>query len=600
MSRYRQPLRYIGRQWRHLVGILAVTGVSAAVAALEPWPLKILIDHALGARPLPAPLARAVVLAGLPLAPSTLVAAAALASLALFAVTASLNIAVSWLWAVAGQRMVFHLSTDLFHRLQRLSLAYHARTPVGDSLTRLTGDTWSVYTLTNRLFTPFEQALTLVTIGAIAWRLNPRLALFALGAAPLLAASSLFFGRRLKRRAREGREAHGRLASFVHQTLSALPVVQAFTAEARHARTFERLADDVVHLAQRGTLIGGAHSLVNGLLTTTGTAAILCVGGLEVLAGKLSVGGLVVFLTYVRKFQYAAEALLKTYGAVKPVEAGIDRVFEVLESGEDEVRDRPGAPALPPSGRGVDLRFEQVTFGYERGAAVLHGVDLAVRAGETVALVGATGAGKSTLVSLIPRFYDVWAGRVLWDGADVREVKVASLRAQIAIVLQEPFLFPLTVAENIGYGRPGATPEEIQAAARAANADEFIRRLPEGYATVLGDRGNTLSGGERQRIAIARAILKDAPVILLDEPTSALDAATEAAVVEALARLTVRRTTVIIAHRLSTTVRADKIAVLHEGRIIDCGTHQELAGRSAIYRRLYPQQGAARRRGARG
>jgi ATP-binding cassette subfamily B protein/subfamily B ATP-binding cassette protein MsbA len=517
-----------------------------------------------------------------------LISVSGAASLALFAVGGGLSLALMWLWAVAGQRMVFDLSTDLFQRLQRLSFGYHARHPVGDSLCRLSGDTWCVYNLSSRLFSPFEQILMLATVGTVAWRLNPRLAIFALAAAPALAASSVYFGRRLKARAKLGREAHSRLASFVHQCLACIPVVQAFTTEKRNAQQYKQLSADAVELSQRASLVGGLYGIVNGLVSTAGTAAILYAGGQQVIAGKLSVGSLIVFLAYVRKMQYATETLLKTYGSVKPVEASIERVMEVLEIGEHEVCDSRDARPLPPraAGQGVSIRFEDVTFGYQPGRATLKQITLEAQPGETVALVGPTGAGKSTLVSLIPRFYDVWSGRVCVDGVDVRSLKVASLRAQIAMVLQDPFLFAISVADNIAYGRPHATRAEIIAAAEAANADAFIRQLPEGYDTVLTERGQTLSGGERQRLAMARALLKDAPALLLDEPTSALDTITEASVLEALDRLRMNRTTFIIAHRLSTIRRADRIVVLDEGSILETGSHVELVARSGLYQRL--------------
>jgi len=587
MGHYRQSLRYAARQWRHLTVILALTAIASGVAALEPWPLKLLIDHALGGQPLPPRLAALLGAASAGRA-ATIIAFAAVASLALFAVGAAFNIAISWLWAVAGQRMVFDLSTDLFHRLQRLSLGYHARTPVGDSLSRLGGDTWSVYTLSSRLFAPVEQALVVLIVGFVAFRLDARLALFALAAAPALAGLSLWFGPRLKAQAKGGREAHGRLTSFVHQTLSCLPVVQAFTAERRNRQRFRVLSGEVVRSGRRAALIGSAHGLAGGFVTTLGTAFILYVGGREVMAGALSVGGLVVFLSYLRKIHQAAETLLRAYGTVKPVEASIDRVFEVLESPEHEVRERPAARALiRRPGRGVEIAFEEVSFGYRAGHPVLDGVTLRAEPGQTVALVGATGAGKSTLVSLIPRFADPWSGRITWDGTDLRDLKIAGLRAQVSLVLQEPFLFPITVAENIAYGCPQASRRDVVAAAEAANADAFIRLLPEGYDTILGEHGNTLSGGERQRLAIARALLKDASVLVLDEPTSALDALTESAVVEALRRLMMGRTAFIIAHRLSTIRAADRIAVLDAGRVGDVGEHRQLLKRSELYRRLH-------------
>jgi ATP-binding cassette subfamily B protein/subfamily B ATP-binding cassette protein MsbA len=275
------------------------------------------------------------------------------------------------------------------------------------------------------------------------------------------------------------------------------------------------------------------------------------------------------------------------YPGLQVAGASVDRVMEVLEA-EPEVKDRPGAPALPRV-RG-HVRLELVTFGYNPEQPVLKGITLEAQPGETVALVGKTGAGKSTLVSLIPRFYDPSSGRVLIDGHDLREMNLKSVRSQVGMVLQEAFLFPISVSENIAYGRPEAAREEIVAAAKAANAHEFIERLPEGYETVLGERGATLSGGQRQRLSIARALLKDAPVLILDEPTSALDAETEGLVLEALGRLMTGRTTFIIAHRLSTIHNADRIAVLQDGAIVEVGSHHELIERKEAYFRLHRLQ----------
>ena len=313
--------------------------------------------------------------------------------------------------------------------------------------------------------------------------------------------------------------------SFVQQTLAAIPVVQAFGAEKRNRLRFLLLSGDAVTATQRHALVKTTFLSINGLTTIVGAAIVVFFGGQRVLSGEITVGSLLVFVAYLRSLQGAVEALMTHYGELKSQEASIDRVLEILDS-EELVRNAPHAIPLPaPStGRCGHIVLEEVTYGYEPGRPVLHGITLEARPGESVAIVGPTGAGKSTTVSLIPRFIDPWNGRITMDGTDLRDIQLASLREQVAVVLQEPFLLPLTVAENIAYGRPDADRDEIVAAAVAANAHEFIRRLPGGYDAVVGQRGATFSGGEKQRLSIARALLKDAPVLILDEPTSALDA----------------------------------------------------------------------------
>jgi len=586
---YARLAKYALRQWPGLLLILLLTVIYSLVAVLQPWPMKLLVDC--GLKRETVPLVLRSFLSTFSLAPTaeTLLVTAALGSLVLFILYSLLDIGLSWTWTLIGQRMVSSLSVELFHRLQRLSPRYHYRRSVGDSLSRLSDDTWCIYTLTSLVFSPIEQVVTVTTIGLMAWRLNPELALLSLVSAPLLGGSTLFFGRRLKGRAKRSREAESRLLSFVHQTLSAIPVVQAFAREDHNYRRFQSLAADAVALSRRGSMISGAYGLVTGLITAAGAALVLYAGGRQVLRGTLSLGSLLVFLAYMRGMQGAAESLLKSYGSLKPLEASIDRVMEIMEAKENEVRDAPDAKPLPPLAS-IRVRLENLTFGYEAGRPVLTDINLEARPGETIALVGPTGAGKSTLVSLIPRFFDPWQGRVTFNGFDLREISLSDVRRQVAVVLQEPFLLPITVAENIAFGRVAASREEIVAAAMAARADEFIRRLPDGYDTILGQRGATLSGGERQRIAIARALLRDAPILILDEPTSALDSRTELLLLEGLDRLMVGRTTFAIAHRLSTVRRATRIVVLQHGRVVEEGTHQELLGTGGLYHHLHSLQ----------
>ncbi|MDZ8185421.1 MAG: ABC transporter ATP-binding protein [Nostoc sp. ChiSLP02] len=592
MHRYGQMLRYPLRHWRTLIAILALTAGTSATATLQPWPMKILVDYALGQGVIPAQVRSFLETFNLAVTPGLLVVVAAVCSLGLYALNATLETSLTWAWSAAGQGMVYELAQKLFYRLQRLSMLFHNQRTVGDSLSRLAGDTYCVYTLTGALLiSPMQHLLTLVTISIVAWNLNPLLTLLSLFVAPIMGGSALVFGSRIKRRTKLNREAQSRLTSFVHQTVTAIPIVQAFARESYNTRQFESLAADAVVLSQRETLLKSVYSVANGFVTTIGTAIVLYVGGQQVLLGAMSIGSLLVFLAYLQSIQGAFRGLFGIYGSLKSVDANIDRVLEILDA-EDGVQDAPGARPLPvrmSGGRG-HISLEKVTFGYEPNYPVLKEVSLEARPGETIALVGATGAGKSTLVSLIPRFFDPWQGRVLFDGVDVKTVQIKSLREQIALVLQEPFLLPLSVAQNIAYGRPKASFEEIVAAAKAARADDFIRQLPQGYDTVLSERGAILSGGQKQRLAIARALLKDAPVLILDEPTSALDAHTEMLLLQALDRLMQGRTVFIIAHRLSTILRADRIVVLEQGRVVEMGTHQELLANSGLYKRLHSLQ----------
>jgi ATP-binding cassette, subfamily B, bacterial len=589
LRRYRTVAAYAFRQWRLLAVILVTTAASSVAAALAPWPLKILVDHAIGGEPVPSLIRSILTALHLDIAPTTLVVAATLASLGLFALNSALDMTLTHAWAVAGQRMVYDLAGDVFYRLQRLSLRFHHRRTVGDLLSRLTGDTWCVYVFTEGLLvTPLQRILTLVTTGLIAWQLDPGLTLLSFAVAPVLVVLSIVHARQVKARTSRTRELHSRALSLVHQSLTSIPLVQAFDTERRNTERFRRISEDALVVSQRDSLVGGAYGLAGGLLTTFGAAVILYLGGQRVLSHAVPLGTFLVFLVYFRSIQGALQGLLGTYRGLKGAEANLDRVMEILDT-EDGVRDAPYASPVLSRPRG-QVRFAGVTFGYDPDRPVLRDVSLEARPGETLALVGPSGAGKSTLVSLIPRLFDPWQGQVFLDDVDLRSLQLRSLRTHVAVVLQDPFLLPLSVADNIAYGRPGASHADIVHAAQAANADEFIRRLPQGYDTVIGERGATLSGGEKQRLAIARALLKDAPVLILDEPTSALDAQTEALLLEALDRLAHGRTTFVIAHRLSTIRRADRIAVLDHGQLVEIGTHQALLDARGAYQRLHAAQ----------
>jgi ATP-binding cassette subfamily B protein/subfamily B ATP-binding cassette protein MsbA len=421
----------------------------------------------------------------------------------------------------------------------------------------------------------------------IMWRLDPGLTLLAIAVVPLMILALHRYARPMADRSYEQQEAEGEISTVVEETLSAIPVVQAFGREEAADRSFRTSTDRTLSTTLAATRVQFTFKILTGLATATGTAVILWLGANRVLEGHLTVGEILVFLSYLASLYEPLESVMYTSSTIQDAAGSARRVLVVLGS-TPAVSDRPSAVPLPRANG--HIRIEKVTFGYEPEWTVLRGVTLEAHPGETVGIVGPTGAGKSTLVGLVPRFFDPWSGQVCLDGRDVREIRLADLRAHVALVLQEPYLFPLSIAENIAYGRPGASGAEVEAAARAANAHDFITRLPDGYDTVIGERGATLSGGQRQRLSIARALLKDAPVLILDEPTSALDVETEAELLGALERLAAGRTTLIIAHRLSTIRHADRIVVLRDGEVAEEGTHDELLRREQLYARLYDLQ----------
>jgi len=426
-----------------------------------------------------------------------------------------------------------------------------------------------------------------VAMFAVMWRLEPRLTLVSLLAAPWMMVVLRRYMSPMLECSYEEQEAEGQLYTVVERTLSAVPVIQAFGREEEADRQFTATTDAVTKAAVASASVGVKFTILTGAATAIGTAAITWLGAEAVLDGRMTVGSILVFLAYLGALYGPIESIMYTPSTTQGAAGSARRVLEILDTRRD-VDDKPGAPPLPPV-RG-HVRVSDVTFGYDRERPVLEHVSFEAHPGDVIALVGPSGAGKSTAVGLLPRFFDPWSGRVTIDGHDVRDVQLQTLRAQIAIVLQEPFLFPVTVAENIAYARPHAARAEIEAAARAANAHAFIERLAQGYDTIVGERGATLSGGERQRISVARALLKDAPILILDEPTSAIDAGTERLLLDALDRLMQGRTTFIIAHRLSTVQRADRILVLQGGAIVEAGTHAELLERGGTYARFHALQ----------
>jgi ATP-binding cassette, subfamily B, bacterial len=595
LPRRRRALRWLARallrRWRALAAVAATMLGGVVVTLLKPWPMKVLVDNVLSGRPLPERAAAWMAWLNLESMPVVLLTAVVLATVLLFV--------FGWLVALChtlakiayAQRLAYELAAHSFGHLQRLSLSYHGRAPVGDLIRRVTHDTSFISKMVqSALFPALTAVLTLIGMFVVMWRMSPLLTLACVAVVPMMAAGFVLYSGRMLALSYAQQSAEGHVYSVVEQTLSAMAVVQAFAQEETSARMLRASTGSALRAAIASAGVDMRFKIAVGLATALGTATVLWLGTQQVLAGQLTIGGLLVFVAYLAAFYAPLNTIMYSSSTLQTAAGSAKRVMEVLET-EEEVEERPGAVALGAiAGR---LEFQAVTFGYDPGRVVLRDVSLCALPGQTVALVGATGAGKSTLVGLIPRFYDPWQGRVLIDGVDIREVQVQSLRRRIALVLQDPFLFPTSITENIAYGRPEASREEIQAAARAANAHDFIERLPDGYDSVVGERGATLSGGERQRISIARGLLKNAPILILDEPTSALDAETENLLLQALRRLMTGRTTFIIAHRLSTIRHADRIVVLQEGRIAETGTHEELMRRGRLYRRYQAMQGGS-------
>jgi ATP-binding cassette, subfamily B, bacterial len=577
----RWVMGYAFHRWRALGAVLTTMLLKVGLDALKPWPMLFLIDYVLQKRAMPSGLARFVdVLPGSPTT-TNLIGWTVAATVVIFILSWLLGLASAYANIALGQQMIYDLASDLFAKLQQLSLRFHNSKSVGDNIRRVTADCTCVSTIVKDALLPVISAgASLIVMFSIMWTIHPMLTLLALAVLPYMGLVFRFFAGPMLEKSYAQQEVEGKIYDQAEQTFAAIPVIHAFTREEHNDQTFRATTHETLAATKSLTRTQLQFKVWMGLATACGTAAILWWGTRHALAGEISTGTILLFLSYLGSLYGPLESIMYSNSTIQGAAGSARRVLEVMDS-EPEVTDKPGARIISrSSGR---IKFEDVAFFYEQDRPVLRGISFEVKPGESIALVGASGAGKSTLVSLIPRFYDVCGGRVLIDGEDIRGVKVKSLREQVAIVLQDPFLFPLSIAENIAYGRPAASFAEVEAAARAANAHEFITRLAQGYDTIVGERGATLSVGQRQRISIARALLKNAPILILDEPASALDAETEALLTEALQRLMKDRTTIIIGHRLSTVRLATQILVLEKGTIADRGTHEHLMARQGYY-----------------
>jgi ATP-binding cassette, subfamily B, bacterial len=589
MKYFWRVLRYLTPHW-HLAAVTAgLTLVVTFFSLLAPWPLKILFDSVLGSHPMPGPVEST--LGHLRDRPYWLLSIIVAAGLGITILENGFAVANSYVQTWLQQRLILSFRSDLFQHAQRLSLSYHDQRRSGVLIHAINVHADAAAGLVMAVQPLAQSVLMLVGMFAIAVTINWQLALLAMVVVPFLYYSIGYYVKHIQGRLWQVKEMEAETLSIIHEAMSMIRVVVAFGREGHEYSRFrqqgERALEARVKLTVRQTLF----SLAVNTTTAAGLALVLGFAVYQIMEGRMTGGELLIMLTYVGSIYGPLKTISATVGSLQDRFVSTAMAYAVLDT-QPKIRNEPGAVTLESAAG--DVTFDQVSFSYEGRLDTLTDINFHVPAGRTVGIVGPTGAGKSTLVSLIPRFCDPTGGRVLLDGRDLRELRLESLRRQIGVVLQEALLFSGTIAENIRYAKLEASMDEVIGAAKAANAHDFIMRLPQQYETELGERGAQVSGGERQRISIARAFLKNAPILILDEPTSAIDSRTESIILDALKRLMAGRTTFVIAHRLSSIREADLILVMDHGRIVEQGSHEELMQREGLYRQLHDIQSGTR------
>jgi ABC-type multidrug transport system fused ATPase/permease subunit len=576
----------IGPYWKLLLVAFVAMLFEAAADLLQPWPLKIVLDSVIGHHALPHVLGPLHALLGSHKSGTIAVAAVATVLIALMNSVASYY--DSYLTTSVGQYLAHDLRKKVYHHLQRLSLSYYDHHKIGNILSTITDDIDNVQSFFSAsLLSIVVDVTTIIGMFGVMLYLDWKFTLIAMAVTPFLFLFVQRFTRLVKKSTRQVREKESEIVSTVAESLGAIRVIKAFAQGDLEEEKLAKTSMESVDAALQARKIKALLSPVMDVVSAIGTALVLFYGASLVMANQMTAGSLVVFLLYLGKMFKPMQDLAKMTNSASKAAVGMDRIEEILES---DAR-LPESPAARPAPKlAGNIAFEHVAFGYEPGRLILKDVHFEIPAGKMGAIVGPTGEGKSTLINLVPRLYDPEKGAVKIDGRDLKSFTLKSLRDQISYVQQETVLFNAPVWQNIAYGKPGATHEEIVRAAELANADEFIREMPEGYDTIVGERGSTLSGGQRQRIGIARAVIRNSPILILDEATSGLDAASEALIVEALDRLMKGKTSLVIAHRLGTIKQADRIVVLKDGRVAEQGTHDELLRRGGEYADLYKLQ----------